>query len=268
MKITVLVDNNTFIDQYYIGEPAVSYYIECQDLRILFDCGYSDIFLTNAAQLRLDLSKLTHIVLSHGHNDHTGGLKYLSEQYDLRQTPLIAHPDCFRPKYYQGENIGAPFSVPEAAEHFHYEPCREPLWLDENCLFLGEIPQSVPWEGRLAIGETLIDSQWQPDLCLDDSALVLRTANGLFIVTGCSHSGIGNIIAQAQKLCGDERIYGILGGLHLLEDNERLTTTVEYLGSLHIPRLYPAHCVSLLGKARMLARFPIFEVGVGLTINL
>ena len=37
MKLTVLVDNNTYIDEYYFGEPAVSYYIEAEDKCILFD---------------------------------------------------------------------------------------------------------------------------------------------------------------------------------------------------------------------------------------
>ncbi len=41
MKLRVLVDNNTYIDRYYLGEPAVSYYIECDGIRLLFDAGYS-----------------------------------------------------------------------------------------------------------------------------------------------------------------------------------------------------------------------------------
>ena len=69
MKLTVLADNNTFIDQYYLGEPAVSYYIEIDDCRILFDTGYSDAFLRNALGLGIDLGAITHLVLSHGHND-------------------------------------------------------------------------------------------------------------------------------------------------------------------------------------------------------
>ena len=48
MKLKVLVDNNTFIDMYYLGEPAVSYYIEDGNDKILFDVGYSDIFIKNA----------------------------------------------------------------------------------------------------------------------------------------------------------------------------------------------------------------------------
>lgn len=51
MKLTVLVDNNTYIDQYYLGEPAVSYYIEIDDMKILFDTGYSHICIQNAGSI-------------------------------------------------------------------------------------------------------------------------------------------------------------------------------------------------------------------------
>jgi len=44
MKLTVLVDNNTYIDRYFLGEPALSFFIEDEKKRILFDCGYSNIF--------------------------------------------------------------------------------------------------------------------------------------------------------------------------------------------------------------------------------
>ncbi len=71
MRLTVLVDNNTFIDQYLLGEPAVSYYIEAENKKILFDVGYSDVFLQNAAKLGIDLTQLDMLVFSHGHLDHT-----------------------------------------------------------------------------------------------------------------------------------------------------------------------------------------------------
>jgi glyoxylase-like metal-dependent hydrolase (beta-lactamase superfamily II) len=83
VKLTVLVDNNTLIDQYFIGEPAVSYYIEDGNERILFDAGYSDVIIHNANKLHIDLGKISKIVFSHGHNDHTGGFLHLSDQYNL-----------------------------------------------------------------------------------------------------------------------------------------------------------------------------------------
>ena len=58
MKLKVLVDNNTFIDEYYLGEPAVSYYIEDEDTKILFDTGYSEAFIKNAKNMKIDLRKI------------------------------------------------------------------------------------------------------------------------------------------------------------------------------------------------------------------
>jgi 7,8-dihydropterin-6-yl-methyl-4-(beta-D-ribofuranosyl)aminobenzene 5'-phosphate synthase len=43
MHLTVLVDNNTYIDEYYLAEPALSFYIEDDNTKILFDTGYSDV---------------------------------------------------------------------------------------------------------------------------------------------------------------------------------------------------------------------------------
>ena len=76
MRLTVLVDNNTLIDRYLLGEPGVCYLIEVDDVRVLFDVGYSDIFLRNAQLLGVDLLQLDYLVLSHGHLDHTWGCRF------------------------------------------------------------------------------------------------------------------------------------------------------------------------------------------------
>ena len=80
MKLKVLEDNNTFIDMYYLGEPAVSYYIEDGSYKILFDVGYSNAFMTNARKMNIDLESINKLVISHGHDDHTGGLKYFFDK--------------------------------------------------------------------------------------------------------------------------------------------------------------------------------------------
>ena len=98
MILNILVDNNTFIDKYFLGEPALSYFIELNNKKFFFNTGYSDIFLTNASKMNISLANLDYIVLSHGHSDHTGGLKSLLHKYNLEKTKLIAYPQILYPK--------------------------------------------------------------------------------------------------------------------------------------------------------------------------
>ena len=116
MKLTVLVDNNTLIDDEisFFGEPALCYYIEDEDKKILFDTGYSEIFLNNAELKRVDLSEVTHVVLSHGHNDHANGLVHLWERFDTSGMTLVTHPLAFLPKALPTGDIGAPYTEEEA----------------------------------------------------------------------------------------------------------------------------------------------------------
>lgn len=267
ITITVLVDNNTYIDAYYLGEPAVSYYVEADGKRILFDTGYSDVLLQNAQKLEIDLSRLDYIVLSHGHNDHTGGLRYLAQHLDLQKVKLIAHPHCFLPKKAEGMDIGAPYSEMEMGKRIDLQMVKEPVDITEHCGFLGEIERITDFEGG-TIGEQLRNGSWEQDNMLDDSAMFLRTKEGIFIITGCSHSGICNIISYAKKIAGDNRIAGILGGFHLLQEEERLYKTISFLEKEKIKKLYPCHCISFLAKTKINQIQPIEEVGVGMRIVL
>lgn len=268
MKLRVLADNYTYIDQYYYGEPAVSYYLEIDHCRILFDTGYSDVFIKNAELMGIDLSSLTHIILSHGHNDHTRGLMYLDKTINLKNVKMIAHPHCFYPKSDIGEDIGSPFSEAEIRSKMQYLPTEGSSAISERCLFLGQVPQSNNFENRKIIDKQKIGSQWIEDRVLDDSALVCRTREGLFIITGCSHSGICNIVEYAISVCQEERIAGILGGFHLFEVDDQLEKTIQYLESKSVKMVYPCHCVSLKAKAKMFEKLQVEEAGVGLEVEI
>lgn len=244
MKLTVLVDNNTTIDRYFLGEPALSFLIEDGEERVLFDAGYSDAFVQNAAKLGVDLTRITQIVLSHGHDDHTRGL-----------------PALFA--------IGMPYSAEALAERVDLRLVRTPQRISEHLIFLGEIPRTLDFEASYAMGERLRDGIWEPDLISEDSALVYESTDGLFIITGCSHSGICNIIEYAKRVCGESRILGVIGGFHLFADDKRLAQTVDHLAAQNMTHAYPCHCVSLVAKAKMLsAGLPVEEVGVGMTIEI
>ncbi len=268
MKIKVLLDNNTYIDQYYYGEPAVSYYIEVDDRKILFDTGYSDVLIKNAKAMGIDLNSVTNIVLSHGHNDHSNGLMYLKEEIDLLKVSLTAHPLCFQPKSEGAEHIGSPYSEEEISAMCRYVPATGPYRISDHCLFLGEIPAFNSFEKRHKIGKTVIDGKVADDYVIDDSALVCDTKEGIFIITGCSHSGICNIVEYSKQLCKCNKVAGVLGGFHLFDNDRRLSNTVQYLKHTIAGTLYPCHCVSLQAKAEMMKYVDVKEVGVGLGIEL
>ncbi len=266
MKLTVLVDNNTYIDQYFLGEPALSFYIEEGGQKILFDTGYSDVLIHNAKKLGIDLNQLDTIVLSHGHNDHTGGLAYLVNQMSLQNTKLVAHPQCFNQKQDEGEVIGSPLSREQLDQFCQLSLTSQPTWLSEKLLFLGEIPRRFDFEGQQPIGMRCENDQWVADAVLDDSALVYQSETGLYIITGCSHSGICNIIEYAKEICQDHRINGVIGGFHLFELDEQLFKTLAYFAENRVKSLYPCHCVSFAVKAKINEKIPVREVGVGLSL--
>lgn len=268
MKLTVLVDNNTFIDQYYCGEPALCFYIEDGDSKILFDTGYSDIFIHNAKALDIDLSTITDIVFSHGHNDHTRGLIFLDQQNLLRNIQIIAHPDAFKVRTENEKNIGISFSSEELKKKYKLTVSKDPIHISSKITFLGEIPTYFEFEKRKPVGFLQENSFSLPDYVMDDTALAYNTGKGLFIITGCSHSGICNIIQYAKHVCKEEKILGVIGGFHLFDTSEQLNETIAYFEKNNVTKLYPCHCVSFSAKAEIHKHIPIYEVGVGLSINI
>jgi 7,8-dihydropterin-6-yl-methyl-4-(beta-D-ribofuranosyl)aminobenzene 5'-phosphate synthase len=276
LSLTVLVDNNTLVDRYFTGEPGLSFLLQTAGRKILFDTGYSGLFLANAGKLGIGLRDLDVVVLSHGHLDHTGGLvplvRLLTEA-TIEDMPhhvpeLVAHPLCFCPKEKSPlQNNGSILDETEVRRQFPVTLSCQPVWITDDLVFLGEIPRKFSFE-RTDPGKRKIhlpDGRTEPDHLLDDSALAFRSREGLVIITGCSHAGICNITEYAREVCSEGRVIGIIGGLHLLIPSpRRLQETGEYLQQLHLQALYACHCTSLSSKIA-LARFcPVQEAGVGL----
>ncbi|MFA9398625.1 MAG: MBL fold metallo-hydrolase [Clostridiaceae bacterium] len=266
MKLKVLVDNNTYIDQYYCGEPGVSYYIEDEDSKLLLDVGYSDLFLKNAVGLGVDLEKIDTIVISHGHDDHTRGLKYYFEQNYKNNISIIAHPNAFNEKRVGDMKISSPILKEELKDKCNLILLKDPIKVSKNIVFLGEIPQINSFEKRIPIGKEITSKTQKDDYLLDDSALVYKNENGIYIITGCSHSGICNIVEYAKQVCHDNRVLGIIGGFHLFEVDQRVKNTIDYLKENNIKELYPCHCTSFYVRAEIHKTLPLKEVGVGMEI--
>ena len=269
MKLTVLADNNTIIDRYYLGEPALCFWIEEGKEKILFDTGYSDVFFINAQKLGIDLSGITSIVISHGHNDHTGGLKYLLSKLNLAGTKLIAHPGVFARRRHEGLDVGSPVTLEECrACGLEVILSERPVKITERLTFLGEIPRKNGFEGKEAIGELWMDKMWTPDMIRDDSALLYEGKDGPFVIAGCSHSGICNIVSRALEFTGSEQASGVIGGFHLMRQDAVLKKTAAFLSEHVKGTLYPCHCVCLAAKIALSENGKVKEVGSGMTIEI
>lgn len=270
LKLRVLVDNNTLIDRYFTAEPGLSFWIETDGRRILFDTGYSDLFIKNAQIMGIDVNNADMTVLSHGHNDHTWGLNHLVQHFDRTmkndRPEMIAHPGAFERKRSGRLEIGMILREDVIGEYFKVSKCRGPVRITDKLLWLGEITRRTG--ETKPIGKTLINNEWIKDDCLDDSALAYEGKEGLVIITGCSHSGICNTVDYAIKLTGIEKIVDVIGGFHLQDaGHDQMENTVRGLKRNAPHMMHPCHCTDLKAKIGLGALFNVHEVGVGLELK-
>jgi 7,8-dihydropterin-6-yl-methyl-4-(beta-D-ribofuranosyl)aminobenzene 5'-phosphate synthase len=275
LTLTVLIDNTTVTDHDFCGEAGLSFLLETAGKKILFDTGLSGLFLTNAEKMGVSLRDLDFLILSHSHIDHTGGLVGLARHLPgvtpegslPRMLQLVAHPRCFWPKEKDGRKNGSALSEEEIRRQFPVSQSEKPVWITDDLVFLGEIPRRFAFEqGDPATRKIHCpDGTIEPDNLIDDTALAFRSAEGLVIITGCSHAGICNITEYAREVCGERRVADIIGGLHLLSPTSyQLAKTGKYLNRLHLNALHACHCTSLPAKLALAGYCPLQEVGVGM----
>ncbi len=277
MKLVVLIDNNTFIDRYFLGEPGVSYFVEEDGRKILFDVGYSDAFIQNARKLSIDLLDIDDVVLSHGHLDHTWGLiplvrlytESIIEGHHAKKPTLITHPLTLASKKIGDlTEIGSLLTEDKLSGFFHLQLSKKPVYLTDQLLYLGEIERSNEFEAKNPMGKMIKDGIERNDFLFDDSALVYKSHEGLIIITACSHSGICNTVEYARKVCEEERVVDIIGGFHMLNPSvEQLQGTMEYMKRLKPGSVHACHCTDLNTKIELSKVINIKEVGSGLTLE-
>jgi 7,8-dihydropterin-6-yl-methyl-4-(beta-D-ribofuranosyl)aminobenzene 5'-phosphate synthase len=275
MKLTVLVDNNTLTDSYYLAEPGLSLHIEDQGVRVLFDAGYSDVFLTNARRAGIDLLDLHWVALSHGHLDHTWGLDALirhhveSARPDTERPRLVAHPRALVSRRAASlPEIGMLLAGDKLSRHFELVLAEEPVWLSERLVWLGTIPRTNAFEHPRPVGRRDDADGEARDTVPDDTALAHVGEHGLTVITGCAHAGVCNTVEHARRVTGTDRVRAVIGGFHLLDaPADRLAATADYLAALDLDALYPCHCTDLAAKIALAARCPVREVGAGMVVT-
>jgi 7,8-dihydropterin-6-yl-methyl-4-(beta-D-ribofuranosyl)aminobenzene 5'-phosphate synthase len=259
INITTLAENTA--EPGFLAEWGLSMFIEADGLNVLFDTGMGVAAVHNAQLFGIDLAKVDKIVLSHGHRDHTGGLREVLMRMK-KNVEIIAHPDIWAAKYSRrGKNreqfSGLPFRR-ELLENLgaRFNMTREPMYLTDRFLTTGEIPMLSEYED---IDSGLFDKEtgeMLPDELKDDLSLVIDADYGLVVILGCAHHGIINTLKQARKLTGKELIYAAIGGTHLLNaSRERLVKTAADLKSLGVQYLGVSHCTGFEASAYLAREF-------------
>ena len=234
-----------------LGEWGLSFLIENGDSKILFDCGQTISAAYNAKILDINLGEVDRIILSHGHYDHTGGLKSILKN-TRKNIQVIAHPDIFDAKYARRNNVDEYIGIPYRREELESQGA-EFLFNKRtvrNCSGVtttGQIPMISDFEEIDKDFFIKKESGWQPDNLLDDQALIIQDRNGLAVICGCAHRGLINTINHAKKLTGSRRIHTVIGGSHLLHASEkRLRQTIDALKEVNVQRLGLCHCTGVI----------------------
>ncbi len=245
LRIRCLVDNSVLGSSEYWGEHGLALLVETDDGRALLDTGRSGtVLLHNLKQARIEPSSITALVLSHAHNDHTGGLATLLPL--TGRIPVYAHPDLFRERFARHgrreDKIGPALSRAEleALADPHLSAGSQQVL--PGVFTTGEICTRGELEGRGANHLIRDGEDWAADPYHDDLALVLQSAHGLVLVCGCCHAGLLNTLQHVRDNFPGA-VCAVLGGTHLGSLTEGQTDHIlQALRGYGDLELFPNHC--------------------------
>jgi 7,8-dihydropterin-6-yl-methyl-4-(beta-D-ribofuranosyl)aminobenzene 5'-phosphate synthase len=204
--ITIIYDNNKY-DERLETAWGFSCLVEGPEKTILFDTGGdSAMLLRNMRTLGIGPRDADVVVISHIHGDHVGGLAgFLKENHDV----TVYLPQSF-PDSVKGATRDAGAELVEV---------NGPVEICERVYSTGELGSGIK-----------------------EQSLMIETARGLVVITGCAHPGVVNIVRQAKELTGGE-VYLVLGGFHLGGVSAaEIEGIVESFRQLGVQKAAPCHC--------------------------
>jgi 7,8-dihydropterin-6-yl-methyl-4-(beta-D-ribofuranosyl)aminobenzene 5'-phosphate synthase len=230
-----------------VAEHGLAFWIETPDGCVLFDTGGSgEVLLGNMRRLGVDPADADALVLSHAHDDHSGGLEGMLPL--LRPgIPLYAHPTLFTPRYSakQGRPVsrGMRLGAEELGRRLSLRLEATPQEVLPGVWTTGEIAERPEPEGRSPYHQVVEGGQYLPDPYADDMSMVLRVEGGVFLLCGCCHAGLLNTLSHVQRVF-ERPIVTIAGGTHLVNaDANHLQQVQEVMLEIEsVQRVYLNHC--------------------------
>jgi 7,8-dihydropterin-6-yl-methyl-4-(beta-D-ribofuranosyl)aminobenzene 5'-phosphate synthase len=270
VDITILCDNivNT---RGLIAEHGLSILLERRGRQILFDVGQTTAAVHNALVLG---TRFYHppVILSHGHYDHTGGLRSFLRIFP--EMNIVAHPDVFTERFSIPEpqrevrSVGIPISKEElelSGAHLHLQ--KEPKEEMEGIWTTGQINRPFP-EDQAIKGLFLDSNSCFTDHVWDDVAVVVEGAHKSVLLLGCAHAGVRNTIEQAQTIT-DKKLYGVIGGTHLIDATEaQINALATFLKEREITYIAASHCTGWNAAGILSPQFEFIFTSVGTRLRL
>ncbi|MCT4686551.1 MBL fold metallo-hydrolase [Vallitalea sp.] len=247
LTITTLIENSKGKHLSLLNEHGISFLIEVNNKKILFDTGQSGDFIENASTLGKDLKDIDMVILSHGHYDHTGGFRRFVENV-TSDFKLYIHKNAFSRKY-SFDNTHYKFSGNSFDKNFLEDNNVESHFVDEDILEIDKGIYITSNFDRVTSFEKINprfyyenNDKYTLDNFDDEIMLALDTPEGLVVILGCSHPGVINMLKTLIKRTG-KSINTIIGGTHLVRADEvRIRQTIEHLKAVGIKKLGISHC--------------------------
>ncbi|MDM0977029.1 MBL fold metallo-hydrolase [Clostridium perfringens] len=248
LRITTLVENTKISDEYE-NKHGLSFHIETEKHNILFDLGPKNTFLTNAKKLNINLEEVDIVVISHGHNDHGGGLEEFLKINN--KAKVYIHKDAFN-EYYSMAGIFKKY-----------------IGLDKE---LKANPRIILTEGDMKIDDELylfsvvenrhkvskfnkvlykrVDGMYLEDDFVHEQSLIITENNKNVLMGGCAHNDIRNIIDKAEVIIGKDLDY-VISGFHIFNPSTGISESDLFINTLgdnlnkRNTKFYTCHCTGM-----------------------
>jgi len=257
LKVTIL---STMLADDGIGEWGFAALVEADGQAVLVDTGARpDTVLSNARDLRADLSQVREVVLTHFHQDHTGGLIALRVEMKKRNAAALSRVHVATGLFYsrplpdgsEGNSMVAVRPKYEAAGGQFVEHARLAEVLP-GVFVTGPISRKFPERNWSGTGKVRTPTGLVEDTVPDDQSVVVNTTEGLVVITGCGHAGIVNILTATSDSFGHKPIHAIIGGLHLFQaKDEQVEWTADKIKGFGVGYLIGAHCTGIESLYRL-----------------
>lgn len=275
LVVTTLLEDYAGYGTSFWGQHGVSFLIDTTlgntTKRILFDTGQSsEPIIHNMKILGIEPSTIDMIAISHCHFDHTGGLVGMLKQIKKQDVPVLAHPGLFRshfimgipdPGYWPLSEVGM---IKENTEENvrkyggYLNLVAKPFELMPGVFWSGEIERVTDFEKTVTLAaRTIREGEVVEDQILDDISLAVNVKDeGLFVISGCSHAGIVNIVRQCMRISQIERVKAVIGGFHLVDaSQDRVRKTGKALKGLAVEKVYTGHCTGFEAEMAVYSEF-------------